>query len=128
MAAGGAKVAVVDGDGRNSTRTDGAPLPLPEVVPDVSIPRRARNRHVATGRSLASATEATNSVTRSLLEEPGAHGEREHLATLGGCFLQIAMEAISTHCTAVNDGDYASTASRTVPTALAPASCDARAA
>jgi len=52
MAAGGAKVAIVDGDARNSMRTDGAPLPLREVAPDVSIPRRARNRYVATGRWL----------------------------------------------------------------------------
>ena len=72
-------------------------------------------------RTLTRVRDRGNEQRRSVsLEEPSAHGEREHLATLAGCFLQIAMEATSTHCTAVNDGDYAPTVSRTVPTALAP--------
>ena len=51
-AAGGAKVAVVDGDARNSTRTDSRAAPTTvRLHRDVSIPRRARNRYVATGRS-----------------------------------------------------------------------------
>ena len=61
------------------------------------------------------------SVARSLLEEPSAHASSANAwPPLAGRFLQIAMEATSTHCTAVNDGDYAPTVSRTVPTALAP--------
>jgi hypothetical protein len=44
-----------------------------------------RNRYVATGRCSRPRPTQLMSVARSLLEEPSAHGEREHLATLAGC-------------------------------------------
>ena len=59
------------------------------------------------------------SVARSLWKNQALMSSGNARPPLAGCLLPIAMEATSTHCTAVNDGDYAPTVSRTVPTALA---------
>ena len=86
-AGGGALVPVVStrtrGGKHRHTRTDSAPLPM-------RLHRTFRSRverGTATsfeGRSLASATEATNRRCSVSLEEPGAHVEHERRATPRG--------------------------------------------
>ena len=85
-AAGGAKVAVFDADARNSRRTDNAPLPLP-----MRLHRTFRSRvERETATSLPDAARVRDGgnlwALLGLSEERDAHGKREFLATLAGCF------------------------------------------
>jgi hypothetical protein len=94
-AGGGALVPVVStktrGGKHRRTRTDSSPLPLPMRLHRTFRLRVERGTATSLeGRSLASATEATNRCCSVSLEEPGAHVERERLATLHGCLLQVA--------------------------------------
>jgi hypothetical protein len=107
-AAGGAKVAVVDGDARNSTRADGAPLPLPEVAPDVSIPRRARNRYVATGRCSRPRPRQRTTLL-GLSGRTGRSRARTPATPCGMSSGRSPQRRSALTCTAVNDGDYGPT-------------------
>jgi len=83
----------IDGDARIPTselRTDSAPFP-----PTLSLHRTYRSRverGTATsleGRSLASATEATNNVARSLLKNLAPESNTNAWPPLAGCLLQV---------------------------------------
>ena len=92
----------------------------PEVAPDVAIPRQAQDRYVAPD-ALASTTGLTSQRRLVSLEEPGAHIEHEHLATLLGMSPERSPQGRPTlTCTTVKHGDFSPTVSRTAIAALAP--------